>query len=83
MHLHVIPQGQRSPFRSQRGYNNLLDQILSAEPDAFVGFCLHVGLLGFKPTDMPVDEPVKMDAPVVSKPGGLITPVMRPDIPAS
>jgi hypothetical protein len=83
MHLHVVPRGPRSPFRSQRAYNNLLESILHAKPDSFVGFCLYVGLLGFKPTDMPVDEPVQMEAPLVSEPGGLLTGVVGPDIPVS
>lgn len=84
MHLHVLPPGPRSPFRSQRTYNNLLDQILNARAETFVGFCLYVGLLGMKPTDMPTDEPVVHEAAVhASQPGGLLMGAVASDIPAS
>ena len=83
MHLRVVPQGPRSPFRSQRAFNNLLEAILSAPGETFVGFCLHVGLLGLKPTELSADEPAVVEAPLVSEPSGLLTNVVGEDILAS
>lgn len=83
MRFNVIPP-QRSPFRSVRAHNNLLQDTLDSSADGFVGFCLYVGLLGLKPTELREDGTLVSEATVTSaQPGALITGAMGSDISSS
>lgn len=83
MRFNIIPP-QRSPFRSVRAYNNLLQQILDCSADGFVGFCMYVGLFGLKPAELHDDGAIVNEVTVTSsQPGSLITGVMGSDIPSS